>query len=120
AAWYLFAYLFTGTALFAVALTAAVSAVALCLTLAGIPLLIAAAAVIRGCAAVERVRLRPLLGPVHSRYRPATGQRLVTVLRTRWTDPATWRDLAYLCGLYVPLLALDAIVVTVWLIFLAG
>src|SRR5215469_12612740 len=41
-------------------------------------------------------------------------------LRTRWRDPATWRDIAYLAGMYVPLLALDAIVLAVWWAFLAG
>jgi ABC-type Fe3+ transport system permease subunit len=41
-------------------------------------------------------------------------------LRTRWQDPATWRDVAYLVGMYVPLLALDAIVLAVWWAFLAG
>ena len=41
-------------------------------------------------------------------------------LRTRWRDPATWRDIAYLLGMYVPLVTLDLIVLTLWLTFLAG
>jgi hypothetical protein len=40
--------------------------------------------------------------------------------RTRWRDPSTWRDLAYLIGLWPPLLALDLTVLTVWLTLLAG
>jgi hypothetical protein len=45
---------------------------------------------------------------------------LVNNLRTRWTDDATWRDIAYLVGLWVPLAALDTIVFTLWLVFLAA
>ena len=47
AAWYLFGYLFVGTVLFAIALTAAITGAALSITLAGIPVLVAAAATIR-------------------------------------------------------------------------
>ena len=43
AAWYLLAYLFTGTALFSIALTAALTGAALSITLAGLPVLVAAA-----------------------------------------------------------------------------
>jgi Putative sensor len=41
-------------------------------------------------------------------------------LRTRWRDPATWRDVAYVVGLFVPLLALDTIVLAVWWASLAA
>jgi Putative sensor len=34
-------------------------------------------------------------------------------------DPATWRDLAYLLGLWAPLAALDLTVLTVWVASLA-
>ena len=34
--------------------------------------------------------------------------------------PPLWRDIAYLLGMFVPLVALDLVVVTVWLVFLAG
>jgi hypothetical protein len=40
--------------------------------------------------------------------------------RTRWRDPATWRDVAYLIGLWLPLFILDTVVFSVWLTFLAG
>ena len=49
-----------------------------------------------------------------------TGTGLIAQARTRWRDPATWRDVAYLIGLWVPLFLLDTIVLTVWLTFLAG
>lgn len=54
--WYLFACLFTGTVLFAVVLTAT-TALVLCITLAGLQLLVAAAAVVKWCAAAGRARL---------------------------------------------------------------
>ena len=119
--WYLFAYLFTGTVLFAVVLTATTTAAVLCITLAGIPLLVAAAAVIRGCAAAERARLRTVYrDPINGQYRPVTRPGLIARLTTQWTDPALWRDLAYLLALYAPLLVLDLAVLVVWLTSLAG
>jgi len=119
AAWYLLAYLFTGVALFCIALTAALTGAVLSITLAGLPVLVAAAVTIRWCANVERARLRPLY-PVAGRYREVTGSGVMAQLRTRWRDPATWRDVAYLLGMFVPLFALDLTVLTIWLIFLAG
>jgi hypothetical protein len=119
AAWYLFVYLFTGSVLFAIALTAALTGAVLSITLAGLPVLVAAAVTIRWCADVERARLRPL-SPIEGRYREVTSPGVMAQLRTRWRDPATWRDIAYLIGLYAPLLALDLAVLTVWLVFLAG
>ena len=120
-AWYLFGYLFTGTALFALALTAATVGATLSITLAGLPVLIGAAFTIRWCANAERARLRLISKePVTARYRQPAASGLLKNLRTRWTDPATWRDIAYLIGLYIPLAALDVVVVTVWLTFLAG
>jgi len=121
AAWYLFGYLFTGTVLFAIALTAAVTGAVLSITLAGIPVGVAAFATIRWCANVERVRLRTVdSAPIVGRYREVTGSGVIAQLRTRWHDPAYWRDIAYLLGLYVPLFVLDLIVFAVWLTFLAG
>ena len=121
AAWFLAAYVFAvGWVLFAVAFTATVTAAVLLITLAGIPLLVAAAAALRWCADVERGRLRQALaGPVRSGYRPAGGG-LLAEARGRWRDPATWRDVAYLVGLWAPLFVLDTIVLSVWLTFLAG
>jgi hypothetical protein len=120
AAWYLTGYLFIGTFLFAVALTAALTGAALAITLAGIPVLVAAAGVVRWCADVERARLRPRYGDVEGDHRAPAGPGVMAQLRTRWHDPATWRDIAYLLGMYVPLFTLDLIVLTLWLTFLAG
>jgi putative sensor protein len=66
---YLTGYLFIGTALFAVALTAALTGAVLGITLAGVPLLVAAAAVVSWCADVERARLRRFYGTVEGDYR---------------------------------------------------
>jgi len=121
AAWFLAVYVFAvGWLLFAVALTATVTAAVLLITLAGIPLLVAAAAALRWCAGVERGRLRQVLtGPVRAGYRPARAG-LLAEARDRWQDPATWRDVAYLVALWAPLFVLDTIVLSVWLTFLAG
>jgi Putative sensor len=119
-AWYLFGYLFTGTALFVIALTVAAVGVALSFTLAGLPLLIGVAITIRRCANAERFRLRLVdPKPVIGWYREPVGG-LLNNLRTRWSDPATWRDIAYLIGMYVPLVALDTVVLVIWFTFLAG
>jgi Putative sensor len=122
AAWYLAGYVFAiGWVLFAAAFTASVTAAAFAITLAGIPLLIAAAEVLRWCADVERARLRQVLAtPVRGGYRDTAGTGLIARARDRWRDPATWRDAAYLIGLWVPLFVLDTAVLTVWLTFLAG
>jgi hypothetical protein len=120
-AWYLLAYQVVGWALFAVALAAVTAAVCLGITLAGLPLLIAAAAAIKGCANVERRRLRTVLGaPLAGRYREVPGPGVIARIRVTWRDPGTWRDIAYLLGLFIPLATLDLIVVTIWLVLLAG
>jgi Putative sensor len=123
AAWYLGGYVFvTGWVLFSIAFTATVSAAVFAITLAGIPLAIAAAAVVRWCAAVERVRLRQMFAaPVPSTgYRSTDGLGLMARARSAWRDPALWRDGAYVIGLWVPLFILDTLVLTIWLAFLAG
>jgi hypothetical protein len=120
-AWYLLGYLFVGTGQCAIALTALAVGVTFGVTLAGLPLLIGAAFIIRWCANAERFRLRSVLPePVIGVYRSPAGGGLVNRLRTHWTDPATWHDIAYLIGLYIPLAVLDTVVFTVWLAFLAG
>jgi Putative sensor len=122
AAGYLTVYvLITGWVLFSVALTTTVTAACLAITLAGIPLLVAAAGVLRGCANVERARLRRMLaGPVQGSYRQPAAPGLMAQVRTRWHDRSTWRDVGYLIGLWLPLFILDTIVFTVWLTLLAG
>jgi hypothetical protein len=122
AAAFLAGYIFVaGWLLFAVALTATVTAVAFLITLAGIPLLVGAAGVLRGCASAERARLRPVLGdPVRGGYRQVTRPGILAKVRTRWRDPATWREVAYLIGLWPLLFTLDTAVLVVWLTLLAG
>ena len=122
AAGYLAVYVFiTGWLLFSVALTTTVTAACLAITLAGIPLLVAAAAVLRGCANVERGRLRRMLPePVRGSYQKPARPGLMTEVRTRWHDRATWRDVAYLIGLWLPLFILDTVVFSIWVTLLAG
>jgi hypothetical protein len=120
-AWYLLAYLVIGWVLFAVAVTLFVGGGLLSLTLAGLPVMIAAAVVIKGCASFERARLRGMGGePVQGAYRQVTRPGFLARLRTEWTDPALWRDIAYLFALMAPLLVLDFAVIVVWLVLLAG
>ena len=45
---------------------------------------------------------------------------ILAQVRTRWRDPATWRDVAYLIGLWPVLFILDTTVLSIWLVFLAG
>jgi hypothetical protein len=114
-AWYLIVYVFaTGWLLFAAALTAAITAAFCAVTIAGFPLLAAAAWVLRGCANVERLRLRQVFTePVRGRYKLVTGGIIAQATR-RWRDAATWRDVAYLLGMWVPLFVLDTVVLTGW------
>lgn len=120
-AWYLFSYLFTGTVFLAVVVCANLIAWTLSLTIAGLPLLAVAAGVIRWCADAERARLRIMsTEPVRGRYRAVTGRAWLSRLKSRWTDPALWRDLAYLTALSPLLLALDFAVLGAWLASLAG
>ncbi|HEX9042206.1 MAG TPA: sensor domain-containing protein [Trebonia sp.] len=118
--WYLLAYQVTGWVLFTIALSVTLTGAVLCVTLAGIPLLIGAAAAIRWCADVERARLLPFCGDVGSHYRQQAASGMLSRVRVLWRDPAIWRDIAYLLGMLVPLVTLDLIVLTVWLVLLAG
>jgi Putative sensor len=121
AAGFLTVYLLGSWVLFSVAFTVATTAAVFAITLAGIPLLAGAAGVIRSCADVERRRLRQVFTePVHGEYRQVTVPGVMARARVRWRDPATWRDLAYLVGLWAPLTILDTVAVCVWVTFLAG
>jgi Putative sensor len=118
---FLFSYLITSFVLFSVAFTATVTAAVLAFTLVAFPLLIAAANVVHGCAATERTRLRWVLAqPIPTSYQQATGASLRARASASWRNRGTWRELAYLTGLWVPLMALDTIVVSVWATLLAG
>jgi Putative sensor len=121
AAGYLLSYLLVSCVLFSVVVTAMSLTAVLAITVALVPVLMATAAVIRGCAQVERFMLGQVLRrPVSGRYPVPAGPGLWRRARQVWTSGATWRDVAYLAGLWVPLYALDAIVVTVWAVALAG
>jgi hypothetical protein len=121
AAGYLLTSQFVGAFLFAVVLAVTVTTSVLGITLLGVPLLIAAAAVVRGSAEVERARLTVVTGvPIHGQYREPARPGLIAHVVTRWTDPALWRDLTYLLALWAPLLVLDTAALFVWVLLLGG
>jgi hypothetical protein len=120
-AWFLLGYLVIGWLLFGAVFAALMATAILAITLAGLPFLVAAAAVIRGCASAERWRLRVMLAqPLHGGYRSVPRPGILARIRTHWRDPAIWRDIAYLCGLFAPLWVLDYAVFVIWAAFLAG
>ncbi|MGH3155581.1 MAG: sensor domain-containing protein [Streptosporangiaceae bacterium] len=119
AAWYLISYLLVGSVLFSIAFTAATTAATLAITLAGLPLLPAAAGVVRWCANVERRRLRQVLTePVRGEYPPVTATGVLERAVARWRQGVTWRDVGCVVGLWVPLFALDTVVLAVWAWFI--
>jgi len=118
---YLFAYLLVSGALFAIALTSGTVALVMSITGVAIPMLAGAAFVIRGCAELERGRLRQMFAePVRGYYRPPDGHGLWRQARARWGESTTWRDLGYLVGLWPVLFTLDTVVLAVWATFFAG
>ncbi len=121
AAGYLLSYLLVSGILLAVALSASAFALVLGITVAALPLLIAAAWVIRGCASVARLMLNQVLSePVRGGYPPPQPGGLWRRARAQWGGGATWRDLAYLVGLWPVLFALDTVVFAVWAALLGG
>lgn len=121
AARYLASYLALSWMLFAAAVVTAVTAGALAFTVLAFPLLLAAAAVLHGCADVERLMLRQVLRePVRASYQQATAPGPRGRAVAAWRDLATWHEVGYLAGLWVPLYVLDAIVLSVWVTLLAG
>lgn len=122
-AWYLFSYLIAGTVafFFILALLVASGGFGITVAIIGLPLLAGTVLVIRGCAAMERGRLRAVFTePVRGRYREMTDTGWLGRLKLRWTDPALWRDLAYLVGLFPPLLVPDLVVFLIWVMLLFG
>jgi len=120
AAWFLLAYLVVSWVLFAVVFTAATTTLTLAITLLGLPLLIGTAAVVRWSASAERLRLRPVVHepPATGGYRDTSARGLFANIRAAWTDPAIWRNIAYLVGLFPFLWALDLTVLTIWATFI--
>jgi hypothetical protein len=119
ATWFLLAYLVMSWVLFAVVFTAATATLALAITLLGLPLLIVTAAAVQWSAAAERLRLGSLVHEAPSGgYREPSGRGLLASIRAAWTDPAIWRNIAYLVGLFPFLWALDLTVLTIWVTFI--
>jgi hypothetical protein len=117
---YLASYVVVGTAMFVVVITALAVAGALGLFSLGLPLFIAAAGIVRGCAQVERVRSSMVGGPIPRGYRPVTVTGIFGRIKARWTDPAILRACAYLTLLYIPLVAIDFATLVIWLSAIAG
>jgi len=118
---YLISYLTVSWVLFSLAVSAAVAAASFGFTLIAFPLLASAASVIHWCANAERMLLRQVFNrPVQARYQPAATSGPLARASASWRDRATWRELAYLTGLWTPLYALDTIVISFWATFLAG
>jgi Putative sensor len=118
---YLLSYLATSGVLFGVVLAAAVASGVLAFTVVALPLLTAAAYVVHGCAAAERYLLRQVIvAPIRSRYPQVSQLGWLARTATVWRDAATWRELAYLGGLWAPLWALNLALVIVWLTCIAG
>ncbi|HEY2507776.1 MAG TPA: sensor domain-containing protein [Streptosporangiaceae bacterium] len=118
---YLFSYQIVSGVLFAIALTAAVMTTVLGITVAAVPLLVATAWTVRGCATFARL----MVGQVRRRqaaggYQDAPVTGLMRRARRLWASGATWRDLAYLVGLWPFLFALTTAVLAVWATFLGG
>jgi hypothetical protein len=121
AAGYLGLYLLVSWLVFAVAFSALTTVAVLCITVIGIPLLAMVPALIRGCGNVERGMLRMVYRqPVPASERTEVPGGMLATIRARWHDGATWREIAFLVGLWAPLYILDTVVLAVWLSFLSG
>lgn len=116
---YLASYLPFGTTSFAGTVIVLVTATCTNITWLGLPLVLGATEIVRGCARTERRRAALFAEPVPAHYRDTHGGLLGQV-RGRLADPATWRDCAYLTLLFPPLLALDVTALVIWLACLAG
>ena len=111
---YLLSYLALGPIMFAFVLVLLVLTAVANITWLGLPVLAGAGVLVRGCATIERAR-SGLVGPaIVGDYRPVTGN-VANRAKTRWTDPATFRDCAYLVLAFPLLMVLDAAVSVAWL-----
>jgi hypothetical protein len=119
AASYLLTYLFVGTALFTVILTATAISVGVVVVWAGIPLLIGTAYFIRGCVGFERGRARVVVPEGLPALEPApAAEGVFGNLKAMWQDRTTQRGLLHFVLLYVPLFVLNTVVFTLWATFL--
>ncbi|MEU7281893.1 sensor domain-containing protein [Streptomyces sp. NPDC045431] len=120
--WRSVAYLVTGSVTGVVALvvvlTVAVLGGALAILLVGLPLLVAVALAGIPVAWVERRRLRLVdVDPAADEHRDPAAPGLWNWLTTRLREQATWRELGYTLLFAVLLWPVDALVVTVALLF---
>lgn len=117
---YLASYLLTGSCLFVVATTAVLAGVLFSQLTITVALTIGSAWVVRCCAQVERGRAVLVGTPIPAAYRELTEPGLSGHLKARYTDPVFFRDCAYLILVAPFLLALDVLVLVLWLSLLAG
>ncbi|MFD9632623.1 sensor domain-containing protein [Streptomyces violascens] len=117
---YLLGYLFAGTALFAVSTAAVLAGFVFGQLTLTLVLTVGSAWVVRCCAQVERGRAALVDEPIPYAYQEVTEPGLGGHLKARCTDPAFFRDCAYLILLYPALLLLDVLTLLVWLPLLVG
>jgi hypothetical protein len=123
---YLLSSVVTGTVLFALVVTAIAVAAPLAAIGIGVPLLLGAAALVRGAAHIERQLAALVPGtevvdpPADDSDRADIDTGLIAAVRSRWTHPAMAPALGYLVALFVPLVVLDAVAAGVWLALLGG
>jgi hypothetical protein len=117
---YLFSYAPVGTVLFGGVLGVVVVSFVLNITWLGLPLLVGAAAIVRGAAQVERRRAVLIGRAVPARPRYPTGPGMFAKVRGSWRDLGTWRACAYLLLLFPALLIMDVVALVLWVTTLAG
>ncbi|KOV74936.1 histidine kinase [Streptomyces sp. AS58] len=120
--WRSVAYLLTGAVTGCVALVGIVTAAAvgglLAIVLVGVPLLVLTALAGIPLARLERLRLRLVdLEPALGRHAAPSATGLRPWLTTRLRAPATWRELGYALLFAVLLWPVDALAITVALLF---
>lgn len=117
---YLASYILTSGILFAVTLATTVAAGVLGLAGIGLPLLIGAAFIVRRLAGFERLRLGlTQSGMEAANYVPVADSGFFGCLKRLWTDPATWRNIAYLLFLWPFLFAFNVAAFAIWMSFAA-
>ncbi|MEV0223783.1 sensor domain-containing protein [Streptomyces sp. NPDC050704] len=115
---YLFTGVVTGIAALVTVVTVALVGGVLAVVLVGLPLLVLTALAGIPVAAVERRRLRLVdRDPAPGQHRAPTAPGLWSWLTTRLQEQATWRELAYALLFGVLLWPIDALAVTLGLLF---
>lgn len=118
---YLSLSVFIGVLSFAFSLTATLAGFGTTAVWLGVPILMFATMLWRGCAQLERNWLHVTLGvAIPKPYRePAPDARMMRRWRGKIADPATWRDVAYVVVRFPLSIAEFAICVALWSIPLA-